>query len=79
MKSVFTYCAFQNSYTRWWTAQRPYEVKYEEPYEPYVVADRRQLPRFDERFRYGWCNIVRQRVEKLLILNLMIQLYKVQS
>ena len=31
-----------------------YEVEYEECYEPYVIASRRLLPRYDERFHgYG--------------------------
>ena len=43
--------AHDHSYTRWWTSRNPYEVTYEEPYEPYVIAHRLRLPRFDERFR----------------------------
>ena len=35
-------------------ANEPYEVRYEDGYEPYVVASRSSLPRYDERFRgYG--------------------------
>lgn len=35
-------------------ANEPYEVRYEDGYEPYVEASRSSLPRYDERFRgYG--------------------------
>jgi len=41
-------------FARWFTSARPYEVAYEESYEPYVVASKRWLPAYDERFRgYG--------------------------
>jgi hypothetical protein len=39
------------SYSRWWNATRPYPVDYHKNYEPYIVAARQTLPRFDERFR----------------------------
>jgi hypothetical protein len=39
------------SYPRWWNATEPYEVKYKYPYEPYVIAARAALPRYDARFR----------------------------
>ncbi len=39
------------SYRRWWKAKGTYEVKYREMYEPYIIAARDTLPRFDERFR----------------------------
>ena len=39
---------------RWATTDSPYAVAYEEGYEPYVVASRSRIPRYDERFRgYG--------------------------
>jgi hypothetical protein len=31
---------------------KAYEVKYIEPYEPYVVVWKASIPRFNERFRY---------------------------
>ena len=39
---------------RWATASAPYEVAFEEYYEPYIIASRAWLPNYDERFRgYG--------------------------
>lgn len=45
------------SVTRWWSAMKPYEVEYVEPYEPYAILPRDSIPRFDERFRYPWESI----------------------
>ena len=35
---------------RWRQANGAYEIRYEEYFEPYVIASRRFLPRYDERF-----------------------------
>jgi len=41
-------------FARWFSAGRPYEVAYEENFEPYIIASRKWLPAYDERFRgYG--------------------------
>jgi len=41
-------------YGRWFDAAAPYEVGFEEHFEPYVVVSRRWVPQYDERFRgYG--------------------------
>lgn len=42
-------------YDKWYQATEPYEVEYEYKYEPYVVAYRKELPRFWNQFRgFGW-------------------------
>ena len=42
-------------YNRWRTADAVYSVGWQTDYEPYVVVDRRTVPRFDQRFAgYGW-------------------------
>jgi len=47
------------NYRHWWQASEPYRVEYEECYEPYVVAARAHVPKYDERFRgYGMNKIV---------------------
>jgi glycosyltransferase-like protein LARGE len=39
---------------RWMSADQPYQIQFQEYYEPYIIASRRWLPRLDERFRgYG--------------------------
>ena len=44
---------------RWAISTVRYEVEYEECYEPYVIASRRLLPRYDERFHgYGSKNVI---------------------
>lgn len=43
---------------RWAAATAPYPVAYEEYFEPYVLVDRRAMPRYDERFvGYGFNKI----------------------
>ena len=38
----------------WFSASEPYQVEYREMFEPYVIAHKASLPRYDERFRgYG--------------------------
>jgi hypothetical protein len=37
-------------FARWVTASDPYEVQYEEGFEPYVLTLRRHVPWYDERF-----------------------------
>jgi hypothetical protein len=40
--------------SRWLESERGYDVHYKDFYEPYVVAARANVPRYDERFRgYG--------------------------
>ena len=46
-----TLSAAGRSYPRWWDATQPYEVTYREMYEPYIIAARAAIPRFDERFK----------------------------
>ena len=44
----------QTDYRRWLSATMPYAVGYVEQYEPYIIASRKWLPRYDERFQgYG--------------------------
>jgi hypothetical protein len=41
-------------FERWFNASLPYAVTYQENFEPYIIARRVGLPRYDERFRgYG--------------------------
>lgn len=37
-------------YKRWLEASRPYNIQYEEGFEPYVIVSRRYVPWYDERF-----------------------------
>ena len=42
------------NFGRWLGASAPYAVDYADHFEPYIVASRSWLPRYDERFRgYG--------------------------
>jgi glycosyltransferase-like protein LARGE len=36
----------------WYVTDEPYTIKYEEDYEPYIVAPTALIPKFDERFVY---------------------------
>jgi len=41
-------------YSKWFSSETSFSVNYSEGYEPYVLAARKLLPRYDERFRgYG--------------------------
>lgn len=41
-------------FERWFDAEAPYSVEYLDMYEPYIIACKQGLPRYDERFRgYG--------------------------
>ena len=41
-------------FERWFSASSPYTIDYQEHFEPYVIACRVLVPRYDERFRgYG--------------------------
>lgn len=38
------------NYSRWATAKRPYDIEYEEGYEPYIMIAKKYVPWYDERF-----------------------------
>ena len=41
-------------FERWFESREPYNVEYEEMFEPYIICERETVPRYDERFRgYG--------------------------
>ena len=42
------------AFDRWFDTDAPYTVEYQEMYEPYIIACKDRVPRYDERFRgYG--------------------------
>jgi hypothetical protein len=50
-----TRCHLPTNVKRFSSSNEPYEAAYEDGYEPYVVANRRFLPRYDEKFiGRGW-------------------------
>mmetsp|Transcript_21132 Transcript_21132/g.54931 ORF Transcript_21132/g.54931 Transcript_21132/m.54931 type:complete len:423 (-) Transcript_21132:1444-2712(-) len=41
-------------YDRWYEAQEPYSINYKWPCEPYIIGNKKLIPRYDERFTtYG--------------------------
>ena len=43
------------NFGRWRTATKPYRVKWQPHFEPYIVARKSDLPRYDQRFvGFGW-------------------------